>query len=249
MFDENDNATNVDEVSSGGSLIFHYENHEENEWRPPQAYACYCEEVEQHFEALFPDRESFVMHEIISDLVHIDVHIMRPTETSHFFVVYTTGMSDMPMTPHKSIENPEEVEFAELVMFMPAEWNPGEVGQLNSDIPESEYWPIYLIKYLARFPHEYKTWFAHGHTMPNGPDYEPFTDDTQMGGVVFVSLDDNFSILETDDGKIINIYMVVPAYREEIEYKLEHGMSKLDEVFVKNELPMVIDIHRENYCD
>ncbi|MFQ8729788.1 MAG: suppressor of fused domain protein [Enterocloster bolteae] len=26
----------------------------------------------------------------------------------------------------------------------------------------SEYWPIRLIKYLARFPHEYSTWLGWG---------------------------------------------------------------------------------------
>ncbi|MFQ8729786.1 MAG: suppressor of fused domain protein [Enterocloster bolteae] len=42
--------------------------------------------------------------------------------------------------------------------------------------------------------------------------------------------------------------MVVPAYREEIEYKLEYGMEALDKRFSEGNLPMVLDIHRPNYC-
>ncbi|MFQ8729789.1 MAG: suppressor of fused domain protein [Enterocloster bolteae] len=63
-----------------------------------QAYGVYAEEINAHFQGLFPNREEFVFHELLSDLVHIDVNIMRPDETHPYYVMYTTGMSDMPMT-------------------------------------------------------------------------------------------------------------------------------------------------------
>lgn len=43
-------------------------------------------------------------------------------------------------------------------------------------------------------------------------------------------------------------HMVVPAYREEIEYKLEYGMEALDKRFCDSGLPMILDIQRSNYC-
>ena len=54
--------------------------------------------------------------------------------------------------------------------------------------------------------------------------------------------------MEADDGNRINFFMVIPAYREEIEYKLEHGMSALDKRFGQGGLPLILDIHRPNYC-
>ena len=96
--------------------------------------------------------EEFVFHELLSDLVHIDVNIMRPDETHPYYVMYTTGMSDMPMTLPEEIQDREDLRYGELYMFLPKEWNPGEAGQINSDIAQEEYWPIGLIKYLARFP-------------------------------------------------------------------------------------------------
>ena len=44
-------------------------------------------------------------------------------------------------------------------------------------------------------------------------------------------------------------HMVVPAYREELEYKLEYGMEALDKRFCDGNLPMVLDIRRPNYCE
>lgn len=239
----------ADGVSKGGSPIYHYENKEQQGWRPPRAYGEHAEEINRHFEALFPNREEFVFHELISDLVHIDVNIMRPTGEKPYYVMYTTGMSDLPMTLPEEIADREDLKYGELFMFLPKEWNPGESGQLNSDMPDSEYWPIRLIKYLARFPHECDTWLGWGHTIPNGPDYEPICADSQMGGVVLVQIGGGMGSMESEDGKKINFYMVVPAYREEIEFKLEYGMEELDKRFSEGNLPMILDIRRPNYCE
>lgn len=239
----------ADEVSKGGSPIYHYDENENKEWRPPQAYGEYAEEISRHFKELFPDREEFVFHEILSDLVHIDVNIMRPTEERPYYVMYTTGMSDLPMTLPEEIADRDDLKYGELFMFLPKEWNPGQEGKLNSDIPDSEYWPIGLIKYLARFPHEYNTWLGWGHTIPNGAGYEPICADSKMGGVVLVQTGGDMGSMKAEDGNEINFYMVVPAYKEEIEFKLEYGMEALDKRFAEGNLPMILDIHRPNYCE
>lgn len=236
-------------ISEGGSYVYHYEEKENKEWRAPQAYGNYTEEVEEHFSKLFPQRESFVFHEIISELIHIDVNVMRPTEKSNFYVIYTTGMSDMPMTLPEGFEKREDLKYAELFAFMPPTWKPGNNFQLSTEIPDSEYWIIHMMKYLARFPHEYDTWLGDGHTIPNGPNYEPITDGTGMGGVVLKQLGKSLEYVETKDGKRIKLLMVIPAYKEEIEYKLKYGMEQLDNIFAEKNLPLVIDIHRANYCE
>lgn len=139
-------------------------------------------------------------------------------------------------------------EYAESYAFMPPTWNPGDEFQLSTDIPDSEYWIIHMLKFLARFPHEYETWFGAGHTIPNGPDYEPICEGTTMGGVVLSQSGGDLECITTKDGKRINFLMVVPAYKEEIEYKLKYGMSVLDKKFCDNNMQLIIDIHRPNYC-
>ena len=69
-----------------------------------------------------------------------------------------------------------------------------------------------------------------------------------MGGVVLVQTGGDMGSMEAKDGRTVNFYMVIPAYREEIEYKLEYGMEALDKRFSEGNLPMGLDIHRPNLC-
>lgn len=237
-------------VTPGGSPIYRYETPEEQGWRPPESVGAYAEEITEHFEALFPGRESFVFHELISDLVHIDINIMRPTEKQDFYVLYTTGMSDLPMTLPDELSDREDLKYAELYLFLPGSWDLGKEFSLSSDMPESSYWPVRMLKFLVRFPHEYETWLGWGHTVPNGPEYTPLCDGVGFGGVVlsWTGEDNRLGGLNAEDGRKINFYSVIPAYKEEIEYKLKYGMEGLDKVFCEKQLPMILDIHRPNLC-
>ena len=234
------------ETSPGGSEIYQYSSNENTGLRPPQNYGVFAEAVNKHFDELFPGRETFVFHELVSDLVHIDVNIMKPIENDNFYVIFTTGMSDLPMTLPESLKDRDDLKYAELFMFLPESWNPGETGTISNDMPYEQFWPIQLIKYLARFPHEYKTWLGFGHSIPNGPDYEPFLEGSELGGVLLMELDEKYSQLITPEEQTLNMLAVMPASRAEIEYKLEHGMNALCDIFDEEDLPMEIDIYRKS---
>ncbi|MCI8809512.1 MAG: suppressor of fused domain protein [Oscillibacter sp.] len=236
------------EYSPGGSPIYRYEDHEEAGFQPPAETGVYAEQINAYFAEQFPDRGGFVYHEIVSDLVHIDVHILRPNGKGNFYVLYTTGMSDLPMTLPEDIAGREDLKYGELFMFLPGDWNVGEEAQSPSDLPYECLWPVSLLKFLARFPHEYKTWLGFGHTMPNGPDYAPICDGVGFGGVVLSWMGSDLGQVETEDGHNVLLYHVIPAYKEEIEYKLKYGMEGLEERFAENHMPLVLDVHRPNYC-
>lgn len=51
-----------------------------------------------------------------------------------------------------------------------------------------------------------------------------------------------------EEGKLVSFYMVIPAYREEIEYKLKYGMDELSRRFQENRLKLVLDVERPNFC-
>lgn len=236
------------EVSPGGSTIYRYDELKDEGLRTPTRIGIYAEEVEAHFEALFPGRESRVLHEIVSDLIHVDIHVMWPTEKEPFFVVYTTGMSDLPMNLPEELSDREDLKYAELYMLLPGNWDLGEVGANTKDLPHERFWPIQMLKFLARFPHEYKTWLGWGHTIPNGPDYTPICDGLGFGGAVLDSLS-LVPPLTTEEGKEIRFYLLIPAYKEEIEFKLKYGMERLSQRFADGKLPVVLDIHRPNFCE
>lgn len=232
-----------------GSSIYRYETPESRGWRPPADCGVYAEEICAHFDTLFPGRESFVYHEILSDLVHIDVNILRPSAQQSLYVVYTTGMSDLPMTLPDEIADREDLKYAEVFLFLPGEWDLGKEFQLGSDVPPEFFWPLQMLKFLARFPHAYQTWLGHGHTIPNGPDYSPLGPGVGFGGVVLDQLGGELGKVDAKDGRSINLLFAIPAYREEIEYKLKYGMEALQDIFSQKNLPMVLEPHRPNFCE
>lgn len=238
----------TEEYTPGGSPVYRYEDHQEEGFRPPADVGVYAKLVQEHFDQLFPNRGHFVYHETLSDIVHVDVHILRPTAEQNFYVLYTTGMSDLPMTLPEGLEDRDDLKYAELFLFLPGSWNVGEDLEGPEKLPHESYWPIHMLKFLARFPHEYHTWLGFGHTMPNGPDYAPVCDGVGFGGMVLDWLGKDFGQVETPAGHDVMLYFVIPAYKEEIEYKLKYGMEGLTDRFQEKELPLILDPHRHNFC-
>lgn len=232
--------------SKDKSNVYEYHDCEENE--SSKVYECkYEDEIVNHFREVFPGKEVYSFRDIVSDIVKIDVHFMFPTEDSPFYVVFTTGMSSLCMTPPEEWTQQEKDEYGygEIMMMLPASW---KVGQEEFKDMEN-FWPIRLMKILARFPHQYHTYLGYGHTIPNYDDYEPYDDSTELNAVLLLWLKDEISKVKVSDGKTVNVYIAVPAYKEEIEYKLENGLDKLLEKYDELDQPIImLDPDRENVC-
>ena len=238
------------ETSKGGSPIYEYDALEEpKEFRDP-AHTPYEREISEHMEAAFPGRETRVYHEIASEFIHVDVYVMKAPTKQDFHVIYTTGMSAMPMTlPEELLPEYKDLERAELLLFLPAEWDILTGYETDKDVPESLWWPVHLMKYLARFPHEYGTWLGWGHTIPNSAEYAPYDETTKLCGTLLGSLQEEISVFHTEDGTQINMYVMMPLYREEMEYKLEAGTEALlEKLFKLNGFGMVVFPDRPNVC-
>ena len=94
---------------------------------------------------------------------------------------------------------------------------------------ESWYWPVRLLKALARLPIASDTWIGWGHTMDH---QEAFAEDTKLCAAILTepqNVDEESGICLLPGGEEVNFYQVVPLYREELEYKLEHGAEALME--------------------
>lgn len=237
---------NDGEKAKDGTTIYTYDESANDGYEPP-APMEYVEDIVAHFENVFPGRNSSVFHEIISDIVHIDVNVMEPTEEEPFWVLYTTGMSDLPMTIPDEIraEMDGNYDRAEVMMFLPASWELSEEAFKD----DNNYWPIRLMKQMARFPHQYNTWLGYGHTIPNYQDYEPYADGTGLNGVVFYQLKEEISVIPTKDGNKVHTYFLIPLYKEEMDYKLEHGMDALiDKLSELEDGVLELDPKRRNTC-
>jgi len=184
-----------------------------------------------------------VYHELLSDLVHLDVHIVEPSRKKPCFTLITTGMSDLPMTVPDGLE---DFAHAELLICLPPDW---KLDQKALQDPNYN-WPIVLLKTLARMPHEYSTWLGFGHTIPNGDPAKPYANNTQLTGAILIPpifAGEEFCQLELSD-KTINFYSIVPLYPQEMDLKLKTNadtiFEKLDRKF--SGIPFLTEPDRPN---
>ncbi|SHG50012.1 Suppressor of fused protein (SUFU) [Hydrocarboniphaga daqingensis] len=225
-------------VSMSGSPILRHS--EAAPFEGPQGEEC-IEQISDHIEAHLGQIET-VFHEIVSDTVHIDVHFVKATETFPFVRLVTSGMSDLPMSAPEDSDVPK---FVEVLMTLPGNW------KLDQDSLSDEhwYWPIRLMKGLARLPHKHKTWLGWGHTVPNGDPAEPYASSTKLCGAILlpsVTVPEGFHKLRIDQDKEITFFSIVPLYEEEMRLKLRSGSDALLNRFDKTNVNDIVDPSRRN---
>jgi hypothetical protein len=165
----------------------------------------------------------YVWHELVSDLVHIDIHVIKPTAERPWFILVTSGMSDLPMHPP---EGAEDYTHAEIMLCLPPTW---KLGQEHFE-DERNYWPVRWLKMLARLPHEYKTWLSYWHTVPNGDPAEPLANDTSLVGFMLVppmTTSVEFHELLVPPARTIRFLAAIPLTKDEMAFKLQAGAGEL----------------------
>lgn len=228
--------------ASDGTAILRHEQRN-RDFEPALGNEKNIEAISNHIEAYIGPVER-VFHELVSDLVHVDIHWIKPTPKRPVHTLVTSGMSDRPMVvPDECID----MQYAELAITLPANW------KLSQDDFEDEswYWPIRTLKMLARLPHEFDTWLGIGHTVPNGDPVEPYAANTSFCCALImppVFFDDGFEELHLDDGSTINFYSVFPIYEDEMNFKLTKGLDAVFGKFEKFAINDTIDINRKNTC-
>jgi hypothetical protein len=233
----------VDEFTKAGDRIYRYEEKVTN-WRPPTyGEEGWSEKIEEHIQRYYGEVET-VLHEVVSDLIHIDVHHIKPTERHPYNVLFTTGMSFLPMNTPEGREN---YRYAELMVCLPPDWPISDEAFKDFD----HYWPVYWLKMLARLPHEHNTWLGEGHTIPNGDPAEALSSKTEMNGIILIPpirVSQEFHTLGIDGERSVHFYSLVPLFDEEMNFKLNKGVGALTNKFDKNHIDEVIDLKRKNTC-
>lgn len=182
-----------------------------------------------------------VAHEIVSTDIHLDVILVPPTEDSNYYKLITMGMGAYKMNVPRNLKE-YELERAELVIYLPPTWD------IKSG-KEEDYWPIEQLKTSARVPVECNTWLGYGHTISFDEDNTPYADNTKFCSMlVLPAANKNGEALDLrmkTKGKI-NFYQLFPIYEEELEYKQQHDVQALLELF-GDDISPIIDINRANY--
>ena len=179
------------------------------------------EAVEGHIQQYFGKFEN-VFHELSSPDIHVDICVVPPSEERDYYTLVTMGMGAHRMNVPEELAE-YKLERAELAIALPGNWK-----LKHEDLKNARwYWPIRLLKTLARLPIASDTWLGFGHTMDNEED---FAKGTKLCAAILTGpqdTEDGSEVCILPSGEEVNFYQVIPLYREELEYKMEHDADAL----------------------
>ena len=187
-----------------------------------------------------------VAHEMVSPDIHCDIVIVPPTDELPFYKLVTMGAGAYKMNIPNDLKS-EVCDRAEYVIFLPKDWD------IKSD-KEEDYWPIRMLKTIARLPVRSDDWLCYSHTVNLTDNESPVAENTKFNSCVLLESrgkDEQFvkPLKMSWFGKKVAFYQLYPLYQEELAYKLEHSFDELMEKIDDEELSdFVIKIHRKNYC-
>lgn len=175
-----------------------------------------------------------VIHELLSPDIHLDIAVIPPNEEHNFYTLVTMGMGAHKMDVPEELRN-EKLDRAELIICLPPDW----------DIDSSEnryYWPVRLLKFLARLPIGEKNWLGWGHSIDLGENVDENCG-FSAALLLLTPFGEDADICTLPDGDEVNFYLVMPLYRKEMQYKIKNGTDALLELF-GDELSPVVDTIR-----
>lgn len=176
-----------------------------------------------------------VHHELISPLIHLDVHLIKPTQQHPYNILFTTGMAELPMRIPAGAKVPA---FTELMIKLDPEWPLGKLwditgGNANTD-PDADGsvdWPRSWLKVLARFPHEERTWLGHGHTVPSHEQGDPSPTGIYDASLMLYAsqVNDNDALMgiELPDGRAVTMLEAICLRPEETAFKIQSGTDQI----------------------
>ena len=195
---------------------------EDEETGVPEVYTEEeMEAVEGHIDQYFGNVEN-VFHELVSPDIHVDICVVPPSEERDYYTLVTMGMGAHRMNVPEELAE-YKLERAELAIALPADWKLDQESMKD----EKWYWPIRLLKSLARLPIASDTWLGFGHTMDNK---ENFAENTKLCAAILTgpqSTEEGGEVCTLPGGEEVNFYQVIPLYEDELDYKLEHDVDAL----------------------
>ena len=200
--------------------------------------------------------------------ISVDIAVISPTSERNFFTLVTIGMGAYRMgTPSKASKYGISLDYAELIICLPPNWNMQSIlaGAIHD---EQWYWPTKLLKDTARIPLNDSILIDQGSFFSAK---RPYANNTNLCGVLATAPECDFDYNPDEDkysdvcvmpsGKEVNLYQLVPLYRNEIEFLNKYTDTVNDEetrffdylysrgAFENSGLSMIVDINRKSIID
>lgn len=194
--------------------------------------------VEGHIKEYFGDFPT-VFHEVTSKDIVIDIACIPPNEERNYYTLVTIGMGAHAMNIPESLSFEENCR-AELLICLPPDWKLGESA-------EEWFWPISLLKDLAKLPINTDSWLGWGHSVDHRGNVAPNAG--FVGSFLMFPEDapNSADFCTLPNGDRVNFFEVVPLYREELMFKIANGTRELLEKL--KGVNHVVDVNRPNACE
>ncbi len=208
-------------------------------WDSAAAQTDELDKIRKHIER-YIGKPSYIGIDTMPSTINLDLYTICANPQRPYHTIITLGMSGQPT------EVPEDQpmwKYTELMLYWPV------TKESIKDF--ADYWPVGWLKKLGRFPHENNTWFCWGDTIPNGEPATPFADNTEFCCMLLlppIREAEAFFELKINEEKSIHFLVVVPIYREEMDFQLKNGFKKLLDKFDAYNINDIIANDRPNTC-
>jgi Suppressor of fused protein (SUFU) len=172
-----------------------------------------------------------VLHELVSDVVHLDLYPHEPAPDRPWTTLRTGGVSDLATGPPAEMASFQHVE---LLTYLPPTW---DLSRRDS------WWPGRMLKEIGRYVHQERTWLGPGHTLSLEGGDERDVAGSRFAGAMLLPPDcepEAFDRLEIA-GVPVRFLWMVPLTAAEIDFKLSHGSEDLLDLMRQRRLPQVLN--------
>lgn len=175
------------------------------------------------------------------DGMSLSIHVIQPSSSNPNLVLFTTGMSDLPL---EVIPGQESCRLAELVLQLPGSWpHPRTCND------EEWLWPIEWLRNLAYLPHSSGQPYPHPATIISSADPpEPLGANTKLSCLLLLPDFGPVSPPLQFDDQEIHFYNVVPIYTEERNFEVRYGLEAFLQKFQQLHNPLLIDLNRPSFA-
>lgn len=201
----------------------------------PRLIHALSEHVEKHIGPI-----GWVLHDMASDVIHLDILWVAPGPNREFHTFVTCGMSERAMIPPEGWTG---CRHAELLLRLPPTWKLGH--RVLDKLGHS--WPLRELEHLARLPHVYKAWLWAHHTVANGDPPEPLPGAVGFSGSVLVPATwtrPSFDGLPVGPRRSVHFFGVIPLYADELTLARDAGTDVLLDRMEQAGVTDLLDVDR-----